>query len=597
MADRKLVVQIVGDSRSAEKAFKRAGKSADTFHGKVGGAAKSITKGLAVAGVAVAGIAVALGIKAVTAAAAFEKSMSRVVGLAGQSRSQVAKWSDQLIGLGPALAKSPQELAEALYFVASSGVAASKAMSVVTASAKASTAGLGETEVVADAVTSVMNAYASSNMTAANATDVLVATVREGKGEADAFAGVIGNVAAFASRLKVPFEEVGAALASMTQLGTDPRTAATQLQAFFASMLKQTDKARTAAKKVGFDFDLGAEVLQRDGLLAVLDLIKEKFAGNTQAMAKAFPNIRALRSLLALTADDGGKVAGVFNRMADSSGSLKTAFGAASKTSSTNIDRFKAALSALQIAFGQGLLPMVNKVATALGKKLMDPKFVAYVRRLGLMIGTGLLKAFTAISQWFSAHWPQIQGGFRTFVTVMQAAARHAGTLKAVLVTITKPLQIQLKILLAIWDTVLGAVSTGAGILSHLPDKLGGGKFAGIQEAVDQARTTLKNPLAAPPKKGKPPKIFEGSPGGRARARGGPVMAGARYLVGEHGPETFVPGRSGTVVANGGGPSGDIVINLDGREIARVVSPWQDRMRKNRASQTRGRHGGNAWST
>ncbi len=36
------------------------------------------------------------------------------------------------------------------------------------------------------------------------------------------------------------------------------------------------------------------------------------------------------------------------------------------------------------------------------------------------------------------------------------------------------------------------------------------------------------------------------------RASGGPVSAGTPYLVGEKGPETFIPARSGTIVPNGG---------------------------------------------
>lgn len=38
-----------------------------------------------------------------------------------------------------------------------------------------------------------------------------------------------------------------------------------------------------------------------------------------------------------------------------------------------------------------------------------------------------------------------------------------------------------------------------------------------------------------------------------ARARGGPVSGGSPYMVGERGPEMFVPERSGTIVPNGGG--------------------------------------------
>ena len=37
---------------------------------------------------------------------------------------------------------------------------------------------------------------------------------------------------------------------------------------------------------------------------------------------------------------------------------------------------------------------------------------------------------------------------------------------------------------------------------------------------------------------------------GGGRASGGPVQGGTPYLVGERGPELFVPGRSGNIVPN-----------------------------------------------
>ena len=42
--------------------------------------------------------------------------------------------------------------------------------------------------------------------------------------------------------------------------------------------------------------------------------------------------------------------------------------------------------------------------------------------------------------------------------------------------------------------------------------------------------------------------------GGLFRAEGGPVGAGRPYIVGERGPEWFVPDRSGTVLPNGVSP-------------------------------------------
>jgi tape measure domain-containing protein len=50
------------------------------------------------------------------------------------------------------------------------------------------------------------------------------------------------------------------------------------------------------------------------------------------------------------------------------------------------------------------------------------------------------------------------------------------------------------------------------------------------------------------------------------RANGGSVAGGSPYIVGERGPELFVPGRSGTIVPNdkmGGGGNVSVVVNVD----------------------------------
>ena len=54
------------------------------------------------------------------------------------------------------------------------------------------------------------------------------------------------------------------------------------------------------------------------------------------------------------------------------------------------------------------------------------------------------------------------------------------------------------------------------------------------------------------------------------RANGGPVKSGSPYMVGERGPELFVPRSSGRIVPNGrfgGGGGGDVnvVVNVDAK--------------------------------
>ena len=55
--------------------------------------------------------------------------------------------------------------------------------------------------------------------------------------------------------------------------------------------------------------------------------------------------------------------------------------------------------------------------------------------------------------------------------------------------------------------------------------------------------------------------------GGMFKAEGGPVKGGSSYIVGERGPELFVPGSSGNIVPNHklgkGGGSTSIVVNVD----------------------------------
>jgi len=50
------------------------------------------------------------------------------------------------------------------------------------------------------------------------------------------------------------------------------------------------------------------------------------------------------------------------------------------------------------------------------------------------------------------------------------------------------------------------------------------------------------------------------------RAIGGPVSAGTPYMVGERGPELFMPSRGGSIIPNnalGGGGSTNVVVNVD----------------------------------
>ncbi len=69
------------------------------------------------------------------------------------------------------------------------------------------------------------------------------------------------------------------------------------------------------------------------------------------------------------------------------------------------------------------------------------------------------------------------------------------------------------------------------------------------------------------------------------RAHGGPVTAGQPFLVGERGPELFVPGQNGNVVSNknmGGG----VVVNIDARGASLGLEDRLEIMIRNMGEQT-----------
>lgn len=362
--DHRLVIEVVGDTRKAQKALRNLSLEVRGFRR---GLAQGLGFGAATVGVA----GFALGVRdAVQSFGDFQQSLQKMVGLSGVAQKSIKGLGRDVQQLAPIVGKGPQELADALFFITSSGIDAAHAMDVLTVSAKASAAGLGETQVVADAVTSAMNAYGPSIVSATKATDVLVATVREGKGEADQFAGVIGNVAAIAAELGVSFNEVGAALAAQTRLGTDAEAAATQLSQVFNAFLNTSPKVAKAFEGVGLNLDDLRRTLRERGLLAALTTIKGAFGSSTVELRKAIPEIRAFRGVLALVGKQSSAVRGIFERLAKSTGSLETAFNAVSKTQAQQFAKLNASLQVFKITLGAALAPAINNVLVPLNKWL-----------------------------------------------------------------------------------------------------------------------------------------------------------------------------------------------------------------------------------
>jgi TP901 family phage tail tape measure protein len=311
---------------------------------------------------------IAMGAAAFKTASEFEASMQKIVGLVGESQGQVTAWSAEILKLGPELGQMPKELAKAMYFITSSGFSGAEAFDILRQSAKAASAGLGDVQSVADAVTSAMSTYRAENLQASRALDIFTAAIREGKIEASGFNREIGTVMSLAAKLGVGLEEVSAAMASMSLQGINAAHSATYLRGIFNAMIKPDEGAIKAFDRLGTSAEELRNILERDllgALKKIYDLTRTE--KNVEIIGEVFPDIRGMLGFLTLVGQNYEKNAEIFREVYSSTGDMNQAFLAMTDTMQYQKNKALAELQAAWIKMGESMkeyvIPMLQSVA------------------------------------------------------------------------------------------------------------------------------------------------------------------------------------------------------------------------------------------
>lgn len=329
----------------------------------------------------------------------FEMSMTKIVGLVGVSRQQVDAWKQDIYNIGRETGRGPKELADALYFVTSAGYRGEEALDILRRSAMAAAGGMGETKDIADLVTSAMYAYRKSNLSAVEAMDAVVASVREGKVEVTDLINSMGKVFPIASKFGVSINEVGAAFAAMTRSGTEADKASTHLRAILNQMMSPSEKVKKNLAGLAFGAEEFQDTLMKDGLIAALIKLNTAIKGSPKAYAEIFQNIRALTGVLDLMGDNMEENVRIFERMKDASGSLKKVFEEVQGTTQFGIDRALASLGISAIELGEAFKDPLIKILSILTKwidaiterfsQMSDSQKEATIRIAGLVAVIG----------------------------------------------------------------------------------------------------------------------------------------------------------------------------------------------------------------
>lgn len=363
MADNQLRVTLLGDASKLNATLNTASGRLKKFGQGISSVGKSLQTRLALP-------LVAAGAASLKMAAEFDKSMTMIKSLVGIAGDEVDSMGVKVREMASEFAVSSSEAADALFFITSAGLRGSDAMEALEGSLKASAIGMGQTKDIAKLASAAMNAYGSDTLSAANATDVVTASIREGSIEADELAAVMGSVLPVASNMGVQFHEVGAALAAMSRTGTGAAEGATQLNAILAGLLAPSSKAEDALIAMGLSSAGLKKQIKDEGLLAALHTLKTSFDANAKGAETVFPNIRALKGVLDLLGSGAQTNNEIFARMNNTMGMTQTAFDATSESAEF---KMRKALGTVRESFSQlgsqlltGLLPIFQQVTGAI---------------------------------------------------------------------------------------------------------------------------------------------------------------------------------------------------------------------------------------
>jgi len=292
-------------------------------------------------------------------AADFEAELAQVSTMLDEGTMPLMKkYEKGLETLSIQFGESTKTLSEGLYNILSASIAPEKALDTLAVAARAATAGITDTGTAAKAIVTILNSYGLGAEKAAMISDELFGIVKRGQTTFAELAPTIGMVAASAAKSGLRFEELGAAISTITRAGMETTHAIVGINNMLIAFLKPQEEAVEVAKQFGLE--LNTNTLRTIGLTGVMKKLKDASA---EQLAQIFGNIRGLRGMVAALGDLEGYTKD-YNLMLNSAGLTQAAFNKQVDTARFLFNQAKQALNALAVMLGNKLLPAVKDFLT-----------------------------------------------------------------------------------------------------------------------------------------------------------------------------------------------------------------------------------------
>lgn len=272
--------------------------------------------------------------------AKFEKELSNVNTLMGNSRDELKKYEKQVISMSNRMGKSSTELSQGLYDVVSAGVSAGNSIAVLEKATKASVAGITNVNTAVKAGMATINSYNLSMDKLNKVYDLQFSTVKEGIVTYEQLANNIGKVLPNAKSLNASLEEVYGSLSFLTKAGHNADLAATELRRTFGSLVKKSEEIKSV-----FNFSIYDSQGSFIGLQNTIKNMRDQLQGLTneqkQAMLKQVGFSERARKAILPMIDNYEQFEAVLGDVSNSSGAMEEAFGLATDNIAFHASRVK----------------------------------------------------------------------------------------------------------------------------------------------------------------------------------------------------------------------------------------------------------------
>ena len=362
------------------RASDQASKTLGDISKKAGGLANVMGKALKTGALVGGAALIGAGVASVKMGLDFEKSMAEVKTLLPDIGDKAfGAIKSDVLDLSKELGLATSDAIPALYQAISAGIPPDNVIDFLRTAGKAAIGGVTDIETAVDGITSVVNAYAGDALEAGKVSDVMFTAVRLGKTTFDELAQSLFNVLPTASSLGITFEEVAAALATMTAQGIPTSVATTQLKQLFVEASKSGTKFDQALRDMA---GKGLTELIAEGATATGVFEQLRASMSDEEFRNLFGSTEAMNAALALTGPNAEAMAAGLDEAIGSAGASDTAFDTMADTMSFKLNKainlLKVTLTEVGIKILPTLTKALEKVVPWLEKNL--PKGVAFVQ-------------------------------------------------------------------------------------------------------------------------------------------------------------------------------------------------------------------------